>query len=1381
MAVVLIAPGSLLGQTDGSVAFSVTTSNPGHEYDPRNIMAIWVTTDSGGFVKTLKKRAASRQQYLYQWIAGTGQNTVDAITGATLNSHQTHNVTWDCRNTSGAVVADGVYEIRVELTGKNGQGPYTPANHIQFIKGAAPATVNPGNTSIFSSMQVDYTPSGTPHDIAVSEIDVPSYVLSGSNVSVTVTIDNETATLETNITVELRNTTSDVSAGTNTILTLPASSSVQTVFTWNTAGLQHGDYDLTATAAPVPDEGATADNELTETVTVRGPQHDIAATTIDVATRVTPGTTPNITVAVTNNGDFTEAFDVVLTDLTASSATMTQTVSSLASGAGQNVVFPWNTAGLIHGSHHLKAIAGPLSTEWNLANNVLYAWTAIATGVVDRTLIAAGSWWEYNDQGVDLHASNWKESTYYSSLWGGGLAQLGYSEGDENTLLSYGGDSNNKYPCYYFRTEFVAAAVPETLNAELLRDDGAVVYINGREAIRENMESGPTSYDQYASGNAVGGTDEDTFWPFALDPSLVVPGINVVAVELHQKNATSSDISFDFELTATMPAWLDQPDVTVTDVSLHDGIAGDVVAVDAAVMNLGNVPATFSVSLSNLDGGAGDGPGTINDLMPGETEHVHFSWRTMGLSPGDYRLETAVSGVIGDINSSNDSLVATGTVVSTGFAHEAARVEGSIGGFCEDIVTDGNTAYLVAGASLVALDLSSPSVPGVLDALHLTGLGSDIEVAAQHAYVACGKDGVQVVDVSSPTSMVYRLTIATSGHAHDVGVAGNTLYVADGARGLRIVDITSPSAPALLGTVLTGGAAYAVTVSGTIAYIADDEGVLILDVSTPAAPSEQGRVSGIGFGRALYLDGTTLYVGDANSELHIADVGTPASASILGSIRLSGPVRDVTLSGSHLYAAVGSAGIDVVDVSSPASPSNTASIVTADEATGVAWLGTDLCVSDGFAGMRIIEAPAGEASVAGVFTDVSRSRASASRDGYAFLAAGNQGIRIYDVSSSDSPVLAGTSLFATNARDVALGGSSLFVADGQYGLAVLDVTTPAVPAGLGRYLSGELGSVRRVAVSGSAVVITDGRRVERLDVTALSSPAFTHAYTPGGFTYEMAWSGDYVFLAGGRSGLVVLSSSNLAEEAVLPLPGVALDLSVDGTNAFVAAGDFGWHVIDLSTPSSPSLARTETAYGITHGIASAGSLLHTATRGRTVETVNISTPLTPVAFTNFGPLVHAMQISAEGPLAFASEDEGGLAILAAAIPDDTDGDGLSDSWEQSIVDAEADDGIDSIEDVLPGDDFDGDGHTNIEEWYAGTDATDSGSVFASSVSAGAGDSEFVVRWHSVEGQTYTLHKSTNLLDGFTPLLSDIPATPPMNVYTDTVSTAHAFYSVTTYR
>ncbi len=66
--------------------------------------------------------------------------------------------------------------------------------------------------------------------------------------------------------------------------------------------------------------------------------------------------------------------------------------------------------------------------------------------------------------------------------------------------------------------------------------------------------------------------------------------------------------------------------------------------------------------------------------------------------------------------------------------------------------------------------------------------------------------------------------------------------------------------------------------------------------------------------------------------------------------------------------------------------------------------------------------------------------------------------------------------------------------------------------------------------------------------------------------------------------------------------------------------------------------------------------------------------------------------------------------IGSSSPGDTDSDGMADSWEQAIVDADPDDDILSVSDVFWGDDFDGDGENNWTEWQNGTDPTDASST-----------------------------------------------------------------------
>lgn len=166
-------------------------------------------------------------------------------------------------------------------------------------------------------------------------------------------------------------------------------------------------------------------------------------------------------------------------------------------------------------------------------------------------LIPAGSLWAYSDTGDNL-GSSWSGIGYDDSGWPTGPAELGYGDGDETTVVGYGPDANNKYVTTYFRHSFPVED-PDSyheLTARIVRDDGAVLYLNGVEFARSNMDQGPVYYDTWAS-DYVSGQDESAWYIYPADPGLLVPGDNILAVEIHQANAGSSDISFNLILSGT--------------------------------------------------------------------------------------------------------------------------------------------------------------------------------------------------------------------------------------------------------------------------------------------------------------------------------------------------------------------------------------------------------------------------------------------------------------------------------------------------------------------------------------------------------------------------------------------------------------------------------------------------------------------------------------------------------------------------------------------------------------------------------------------------------------------------------------------------------------
>ncbi|MYD44018.1 MAG: HYR domain-containing protein [Gammaproteobacteria bacterium] len=162
------------------------------------------------------------------------------------------------------------------------------------------------------------------------------------------------------------------------------------------------------------------------------------------------------------------------------------------------------------------------------------------------TFIGPNATWRYLDDGTD-QGTAWRESDFDDSRWASGAAELGFGDGGEATVLESG------HITYYFRHNFTVenAESVEDLVLRIVRDDGAVVYLNGTEIFRNNMPRGNINADTLALA-AIGGTAESSYVVRSVSAAQLLDGENVLAVEIHQNSSTSSDISFQLELASAL-------------------------------------------------------------------------------------------------------------------------------------------------------------------------------------------------------------------------------------------------------------------------------------------------------------------------------------------------------------------------------------------------------------------------------------------------------------------------------------------------------------------------------------------------------------------------------------------------------------------------------------------------------------------------------------------------------------------------------------------------------------------------------------------------------------------------------------------------------------
>lgn len=168
-------------------------------------------------------------------------------------------------------------------------------------------------------------------------------------------------------------------------------------------------------------------------------------------------------------------------------------------------------------------------------------------GVVSFTSIAVGSDWKYKDY-TDLGTA-WSAVGFDDSAWLAGPAPLGFGSITNTTIATKVNSTFPRAVTFYCRKNIEITGAAGILDASLQihADGGAVVYINGTEAVRDNMPAGVINYTTGSIDDGV----EGVFDTYSFDHNLLVEGTNTIAVEVHNETAGSGDMVFDLALVGT--------------------------------------------------------------------------------------------------------------------------------------------------------------------------------------------------------------------------------------------------------------------------------------------------------------------------------------------------------------------------------------------------------------------------------------------------------------------------------------------------------------------------------------------------------------------------------------------------------------------------------------------------------------------------------------------------------------------------------------------------------------------------------------------------------------------------------------------------------------
>jgi hypothetical protein len=494
------------------------------------------------------------------------------------------------------------------------------------------------------------------------------------------------------------------------------------------------------------------------------------------------------------------------------------------------------------------------------------------------------------------------------------------------------------------------------------------------------------------------------------------------------------------------------------------------------------------------------------------------------------------------------------------------------------VAVSGNYAYVADhsyySSGLQVIDISDPSNP-TLKGSYYPLYAYDVHgvaVSGNYAYVAIV--GLQIIDISDPANPTFKGSYPTN--AQGVAVSGNYAYVAADYSGLQIIAIhsnklTLSGTPSSLGTdsvdveacneimecvsdsfditirdnalIVTNpipdqnatvGKLFELTIDRTFVFSsssalfeATNIPPWLVPIPLNLNPAFKGSYDTPGSSDGVAISGNYAYVADDwgdLSSLQIIDISDPSNPTFKGSYdTLFGNSHEVVvISGNYAYVAAGDSGLQIVDVSDPSNP--TFKGLYDHYARGVALSENYAYVTGG--GLQIIDIsdpsnPTFKSSYNDIFLNGIYEVAVSGN--YACVADLWGASEIVDISNPSNPTFKGGYYGLYGAEGIVMSSNYVYVADSWGGLKIIDITNPTNPTLKGSY--GTSREARGVALSGSYAYMVSDSGLQIIDISDPENPTLKESYymPVSLYTYGIAVSGNYVYVANGSDGLQIIA------------------------------------------------------------------------------------------------------------------------------------------------------------------------------------------------------------------------------------------------------------------
>jgi len=514
-------------------------------------------------------------------------------------------------------------------------------------------------------------------------------------------------------------------------------------------------------------------------------------------------------------------------------------------------------------------------------------------------------------------------------------------------------------------------------------------------------------------------------------------------------------------------------------------------------------------------------------------------------------------------------------------------------GLAYTMVRSGDRLYVAVDDQGVAVvDISSIDDPQQINLFPTGGRVFGLEVRGDTLYTAMGSEGLEIYDCRDAFDPEFIGSLSGF-NLRSLSLQEDILYATDVSKGLLVLDIFDPANPVAIGELGLTGQHYGLaldTSRNQVVVCSFDGGMHIVDVSSPYDPVLFASIPIFGAWK-VDLDDTLACVASWDDSVHIVDMVSHNEIASLGFGEVGVWPYDVSVEGDYGAVAGFLGSWWLFDCTDPLNPSITDSVVLGGSSEVVA--ADESWIVLGMLGGRLAFFSKDDSLVpVHLLSTRDWPRDIEIRADTLYVAESWAGLGIYDMADPVGGVelISRLELDGVHIWSLAVEPPFAYLASGDSGLIVVDLSDPSAPTEAARINLGA--RALSLLKSGDTVYVGfEESGIALIDVRVPASPLLLGAKPTAGGVLDMALRDSLFFIAQATVGAAIYDMEGWRLLSTIPTGHVTFSLALEGNKLFLAEGALGISAYDIRNPASPHRVGTLNTGGEARDIVSLGDTI----------------------------------------------------------------------------------------------------------------------------------------------------------------------------------------------